>query len=87
MHGIGGKTIEEVQRNLSVPEVMKWLAYRQKRGTLNWGMRIERGAALLASIYVNAHRSKGTPRQSIHAFMPNAGDVEISLDEAMNTWR
>jgi hypothetical protein len=90
LHGVGGKTIAEAQRNLAFSEVQKWAAFRQKRGTLNWGMRIERGFALLASMYTNAHRKKGTPLVSIHEFMPHADDPHervMDLAEAQRTWR
>ena len=64
-----------------------WAEYRRKRGTLNWGMRIERGAALLASIYINSKLKKGSQPYSVHDFMPHAGETEISLEEAMEKWR
>jgi hypothetical protein len=87
LHGIGGNTIEEAQRNLSYAEVQKWGAYRRKRGTLNWGMRIERGAALLASMYTNAHLKKGATPVSIHDFMPNADEPIATLEYAQKHWR
>lgn len=87
LHGIGGKTIDECKKNLSFAEVQMWAAYRRKRGTLNWGMRIEHAAALITSTYINAHRKKGSQRVTIHDLMPHAGEQEISLQEAMKTWR
>lgn len=87
MHGIGGRSVDQVKRGLSYREVQLWAAYRRKRGSLNWGMRIEHAAALVVTTYINAHRRKGAPMVPIHAYMPHAGEQEISLEEAMRTWR
>jgi hypothetical protein len=41
MNGIGGRTVEEAQRNMSWAEAMQWMEFIGKRGTLNFGMRLE----------------------------------------------
>jgi hypothetical protein len=87
LHGIGGHSIAEVQKNLSYREVQQWAAYRRLRGTLNWGMRIERAAALITSVYINSKQKKGSTPYSVHDLMPHAGEQEITLEEAMKTWR
>lgn len=66
-------------------EFLRWMAYRQKRGTLNLGMRIEHGSALLATLYANV--KAGKPKYKIPDFMPHFEEPPISLDEAMRTWR
>lgn len=81
--GIGGQTIAEAQQRLSYPEFLSWQKYRAKRGSFNLGMRVERGSALLATLYANA-RSK-TPYK-IYDFMPHESEPAISLDDAMKTW-
>ena len=89
LNGIGGNTLEEVQQNLSLVEIQKWSLYRKRRGSLNWGMRMEAGFAMLASMYVNAHRKKGTKASSIHDFMPHhhEDETEVTLEEAYQKWR
>lgn len=84
LHGIGGNTIAEAQHRLSYPEFLSWAKYRAKRGSLNLGMRVERGAALLATLYANAHTKNGGYR--IYDFMPHEEEGPISLDEAMKAW-
>lgn len=59
------------------------MKYRARRGSLNLGMRVERGSALLATLYHNAHSKE--PVQPWE-FMPHADRPEISLEEAMDTW-
>ena len=48
------------------------------------GMRIERAAALLASLYANRNSKRGG--FSLYDFMPHEEEPELSLDEAMNQW-
>ncbi|WKT59104.1 hypothetical protein Q2E61_09205 [Microbulbifer thermotolerans] len=82
LNGIGGNTIEEAQQRLSLVEVQRWAAYRRKRGSLHWGMRIERSIALLAKIYVDAHRRKGAPPVSLYEFTPHDDEPELTFEQA-----
>jgi hypothetical protein len=58
--------------------------YRALRGSLNVGMRVERGAAVLAALYANTHTKDGGYK--IYDFMPHEVEAAISLDEAKNSW-
>lgn len=84
MNGIGGRTIAEAQINMSHNEFLTWLKYRQKRGSLNLGLRVERGSALLASMYANIKSKDGWYK--IHDFAPHHDQPEITLEEAMERW-
>lgn len=89
MHGIGGRTIAEAQASISYPEFLTWAAYRNKRGTLNVGLRVDRSAALLAALYANSHGGrKGGGYYSIEDFMPflDRPEEEIDLDTAVTEW-
>ena len=46
---MGGRTIAEAKENLSYEEVLRWQAFRKKRGSLNVGLRLEEGFALVAT--------------------------------------
>jgi hypothetical protein len=70
---------------MSLAEFRQWIKYRAKRGSLNWGMRIERGTALLATLYANAHSKNGGYK--IYDFMPHDADPQVlTLQRAMETW-
>lgn len=88
MNGIGGRTIAEAQASLSYREFMLWMAYRQKRGSLNWGMRAEVSSGRLAALYANSKRNpQKTPEPfHIHEFAPHMDQPQLSLEEAMQTW-
>lgn len=86
MCGIGGRTIAEAQQRMSWKEFVRWSKYRQMRGTLNLGMRLERGSALLASMYANRHRDKNTPAYDLYDFAPHHEQPEATLEEAMASW-
>lgn len=49
-------------------------------------MRVERGAALVAALYVNSKRGKDTAAYELHDFAPYHDQPEITLDQAMKTW-
>lgn len=85
MCGIGGRTIAEAKLNISYPEFLQWIQYRNMRGSLHFGMRIEQSIAMIASMYANAHSKKGVTF-SHRDFMPHADDVEISLEDALKSW-
>ncbi|WP_325435979.1 phage tail assembly protein T [Pseudomonas nitroreducens] len=70
---------------MSLLEFSQWVAYRRKRGSLHQGRRMDRGFAMLASMYANAHTKNGGFK--ISDFQPHeADDKPISLDEAMERW-
>ena len=84
MHGIGGRTISEAKRQLSYAEFGIWVKYRQLRGSLNLGMRVERGSALLATLYANSKSKNGGYK--IYDFMAHEEESVPTLEEAMETW-
>lgn len=82
--GIGGRTVAEAQQRLSYPEFLSWQKYRAKRGSLHLGMRIERGSALLATLYANVNSKHGGFR--LYDFMPHEEEPAVTLEQAMETW-
>lgn len=86
MCGVGGRTIAEAQNRISYSEFCRWAAYRRKRGSLNNGLRVERGAALLATLYANSHRGKHDGAYQLHDFAPHHDAPEITLEQAMASW-
>ena len=84
---MGGCTIAEAQERLGMSEFLDWVAYRRKRGSLNWGMRVEHGSALLATLYSNAHLPKGEPRRRLTDFMDHKDEPPPSLEQAMEDWK
>ena len=84
LNGVGGKTIEEAQARMTMLEVKKWAAYRAKRGSFNIGRRVERGAALLAALFVNSKTKHGD--FDIYDFAPHEDEPPISLEKAKETW-
>ena len=86
MHGIGGRTIAEAKDRISYSEFRVWAAYRQRRGSLNTGLRVEHGMAMLASLYVNARRKEHSPPVDLFDFAPHFDRPEATLEEAMAAW-
>lgn len=79
MNGIGGRTIAEAQHRLSYQEFIQWARYRRKRGSLNVGMRVERGAGLLAALYANSNSKNGG--YTISDFSPHEDQPVLTLDD------
>lgn len=84
--GIGGKTIAEAKENLPYPEFLQWCEYRNKRGSLHVGMRVEQAIALLASMYANAHSKKGVTF-SPKDFMIHVDETPIDIEDALKSWQ
>lgn len=84
MHGIGGRTIAEAQERVSYQEFVRWVRYRQKRGSLHVGMRVEHSGATLAAMYANTHSRDGGFR--LTDFAPFHDPAPISLQQAMKDW-
>jgi len=82
--GIGGKTIEEAQKNISYEEFIRWVVYRKKRGSLHFGMRIEKSSALLAQIIANRYRGKDDPPFSLYDFTPHEEEPELTIEDLKN---
>jgi hypothetical protein len=60
------------------------MRYRKLRGGFNLGLRVERGSALLAMLYANAHSKNGG--YSIFDFMPNMDEPPLTLEQAQERW-
>ncbi|WP_419201384.1 phage tail assembly protein T [Pseudomonas putida] len=86
---MGGSTIAQAKENLSLREFRAWAKYRQRRGSLHVGMRVERAAGLLAMILANQARDQQKRPQpyTIADFTPHDQDERpISLEEAIASW-
>lgn len=87
MNGVGGNTIAKAQETITYQEFIQWAKYRNRRGSLNIGMRTERSGALIATVLANLHRKKDSEPVSFFKFAPHHDEPTLSLDEAMETWR
>ena len=79
---IGGRTIGELKLALSFDEYTSWATYIRKRGSMNVGLRVESGVALLAMLI---QRARGI-ECDVTEFMPHFDKPEITLEEAMKRW-
>lgn len=82
LNGIGGSTIVEAKANISYAEVLAWVAYRDKHGSLNPLRRQELSAAIIA---LQINRSVGG-KAELTDFMPHAERSGDSLEQAMSEW-
>ncbi|MFV3286949.1 hypothetical protein ACNFCI_23310 [Pseudomonas sp. NY15356] len=83
LNGIGGNTIAEAKATLSYAEVLAWVAYRDKHGSLNLARRQELSAAIVA---MQVNRSGGG-KAELHDFMPHHVKPGSALEKAMAEWR
>ncbi|BBT39086.1 phage tail assembly protein T [Pseudomonas putida] len=82
LNGIGGSTIAEAKATLSYVEVLAWVAYRDKHGSLNLARRNELAAALIA---LQINRSVGG-KADLYDFMPHYIRPGTALEQAMAEW-
>lgn len=81
--GIGGNTIHQVKNNLTMLEINQWAEYRQRRGSLNIGRRVEQASANIIAMNINKglkHENWLEPLE----FMPNEDDVIESFEDQID---
>lgn len=73
-------------------EVQDWVTYANKRGTLNLGLRIEAGFALVAHMLARGFKltKEGNQPATMKDFMPHIGepqeDADISFEDAIKAF-
>lgn len=82
LSGIGGNTIVEAKATLSYAEVLAWVAYRDKHGSLNLVRRVELAAGLIA---LQVNRSGGG-KADLYDFLPHHTKPGVSPEQAMSEW-
>lgn len=81
--GIGGNTIHQVKNNLTMLEINQWAEYRQRRGSLNIGRRVEQASANIIAMNINKglkHENWVEPLE----FMPNEDDVIENFEDQID---
>jgi hypothetical protein len=88
--GIGGRTVEEAKANLSYVEFLDWCTYANKTGTLNLGLRLEHGLAMVAFLLTKGFKIKkdNNKQFTLQDFLPHiqpeeSEDGEVTLESAM----
>ena len=73
LNGIGGRTVEEAKANLSNVEFLDWVAYANQKGTLNLGIRLEWGVAMICMLLSKGFKIKreGGGDFKLQDFMPH----------------
>ena len=61
-------TVAELEQRMSAHELSEWMAYDSLEPI--GAFRTDYGFAMLAALYVNAHRSKGSTSAKVSEFMP-----------------
>lgn len=79
LNGVGGATVARAKESISQAEFLDWIEYRERRGSLNLGMRLEAGFSLLA---VSINRGLGG-HAKIEDFMPHMDDPEATIGDVM----
>lgn len=79
MNGIGGQTVAEAKERMSYSEALMWSAFIKKRGSLNLGLRVENGVAVLAT---QINRALGG-KADMSDFMPHADQKVADLADVI----
>ena len=84
LNNIGGSTVAEAKERLTHHEVLGWIAYREKYGTLDRNRRLERHFAMLTHLTSRVAGGKGT----LQDYMVYSQQIEvgISLERAIEAW-
>lgn len=80
LNGVGGRTIREAKERISYEEYLDWVAYANKRGGFNLGMRIEACSAMIAVQVNNGNGGKA----KMADFMPHKDEPVASLEDVFS---
>lgn len=83
LNGIGGNTINEVKNNLSMYEVNQWSEYRQRRGSLNTGRRVEQTVANIGTIFLNKEIQNSEDYLEPLQLMPYEDNVVETFEDSI----
>lgn len=85
LNGVGGATVEEAQWSMSHAEALNWMGFIQRRGTLNLGLRMEAGFALLAWLLCKGFKIKkeGGASFKLEEFAPHLGEFDLEEEEEL----
>ena len=84
LNNIGGSTVAEAKERLTHHEVLGWIAYREKYGTLDRNRRLERHFAMLTHLTSRVAGGKGTLQD--YMVYSQQSEVGISLEWAIEAW-
>lgn len=69
-------------------EAIGWSEYIRRRGSLNFGMRLEQGVAQLMSLMINrTGGNNGRPVKAADFVIHKDPEPPISLADAMRDWK
>ena len=80
LNGVGGRTIAEAKSNMTNAEVSQWAAFRNKRGSLFIGRRIEQGFGNLMAYYTQLKVGSDAEVDAFD-FMPHEEAPELTFEE------
>ncbi|GEM_PF-418689 len=83
LNGIGGNTVHQVKKNLTMLEINQWAEYRARRGSLNIGRRVEQASANIIAMNINKGLEVKDWVEPLE-FMPNEDDVIESFEDQIN---
>jgi len=69
---------------MSRAEFMKWIAFRNKRGSLFTGRRVEQMVANLMALYANVNSKNGG--HDMYDFALHEEEPELTLEQAKKEW-
>ena len=84
LNNIGGSTVAEAKERLTHHEVLGWIAYREKYGTLDRNRRLERHFAMLT--HLTSRVAGGKADFSDYMIYSQQAQVVISLEQAVEAW-
>lgn len=79
LNGVGGRTVAEAQERMSYAEAQDWVAYIRRRGSINQGLRLEQGFALLAMVLLRLHGKDA----DMEDFMPSHDRKDPDINDVM----
>ncbi|MDA8485167.1 hypothetical protein NNO07_19035 [Pseudomonas resinovorans] len=79
LNGVGGRTVAEARERMTYGEAQDWASYFRARGSINLGLRLEQGFALLATLLMRLHGRDA----DMADYMPSHDRKEPDINDVM----
>lgn len=87
LNGIGGRTITEAKENLTEEEFLSWVAYRERFGSLNPIVAIDRGCGTTSFLIQAVNGGKGNYLDFVPDYRTEEQKAHDELQQAMKEWK
>lgn len=87
LNGIGGRTVKEAKRSITEFEFRQWCLYREKFGSLNPNVSVDRGLGVVAYILQAANGGKAKYSDFVPDYRDDDQKMQDEIQQLSKEWK